>query len=150
MNWLCCSCVISTVVPMFNLKGSAIYFCLEIKIFIFHIRSRAKRWFLTGSGRINIGCYCFDLLWSNPDGVGCHRWKRYLDIISLSLHVSPVFYLFDLISAKQFCGQQGLPDPHILSAGIDQNDRHTPCLHSGHKPINHYARRQVVVLSLLH
>ena len=70
--------------------------------------------------------------------------------VSLSLHVSPVFYFLDLISAKQFCGQQGLLDPNILLVGVDKNDRHTPCLCSGHAPINYYAWRQVMVLSLLH
>ena len=47
--------------PNIRLGRQAIYFCLEIKILRFHIRSRAKRWFLTGGGRFNIRCYSFNL-----------------------------------------------------------------------------------------
>ena len=35
INWLCCSCVISTVVPMFNLKGRQSISALKSKFLDF-------------------------------------------------------------------------------------------------------------------
>ena len=150
INWLCCSHVISTVVPMFNLKGKRSISALKSKSGDSTSGLGPKDGFSLEAGGSVLGVTvstCSDLTLMELGATG----EKDIWMLSPSpLHVSPVFYLLDLIGAKQFCSQQGLPDPHILSVGVDKNDRHTPCLCSGHTPINYYAWRQVMVLSLLH
>ena len=123
--------------------------CLKIKICGICIWLRTKRRFLTGGGSSNIRWCCLCLLQLDPDSIGCYRWERYIDVISVPLHAGPMLYFVNLVCDKQFSNQQGLLNLHILFGGINQNDCHTPCLYCGHTPVYDYAKRQVMVLSLL-
>ena len=150
MNQLCCSHVISTVVPMFNLKGRWTISALKSKFSDSTSGLGPKDGFSLEVGGSVLGVTvstCSNLTLMGLGATG----EKDIWMLSPCLSMPALCSIFlNLIGAKQFCSQQGLPDPDILLVGIDQNDRHTPCLCSVHTPINHYARRQVVVLSLLH
>ena len=122
MNQLCWSHFMFASVPIFNLKGRQLISAWKSKSVAFTGPNDGFSLEVGGVISDGVASTCSEL---DPDSIGCYKWERYVDVISLPLHTGPILHFINLVHDKLFRGHQGLLNPHIMFGGINQNDWHT-------------------------